>query len=116
MASQSRDGAARTVTTVVDMSKAFDSVDHGVLLTKLEWYGVDVEWFRSYLSGRTPMLLSPRCLCVWGGAPKVLNHKVQRVLNFSARVIIGGRKYGHITPMLKPLTDYRGANRTPLRW
>ena len=36
----------------VDLSKAFDSVDHGVLLTKLEWYGVDVEWFRSYLSGR----------------------------------------------------------------
>ena len=38
--------------TAVDLSKAFDSVDHGVLLTKLEWYGVDVEWFRSYLSGR----------------------------------------------------------------
>ena len=38
--------------TAVDLCKAFDSVDHGVLLTKLEWYGVDAEWFRSYLSGR----------------------------------------------------------------
>ena len=264
--------------TAVDLSKAFDSVDHGVLLTKLEWYGVDVEWFRSDLSGRkqvvrggkltlpmtcgvpqgsivgpclftlfindlpgfithghliqyadgtvhidsaspddsglaslkrrlettmfelkswftanslkmnekkTDFLLigskpnlkkskdfrinigesfiyasdslkflgvtlssdlsweahislivnkcnailvslnrirhyftrealntiiqayvSPHvtyCLCVWGGAPKVLLHKVQKVINFSARVIVGGRKFDHITPVLKSL-------------
>ena len=44
----------------VDLSKAFDSVDHGVLLTKLEWYGVDVEWFRSYLSGRKQVVRDGR--------------------------------------------------------
>ena len=38
--------------TAADLSKAFDSVDHGVLLTKLGWYGIDPTWFRSYLSGR----------------------------------------------------------------
>ena len=38
--------------TAVDLSKAFDSVDHGVLLSKLGWYGIDPTWFRSYLSGR----------------------------------------------------------------
>ena len=38
--------------TSIDLSKAFDSVDHGVLLTKLQWHGVDPAWFRSYLDGR----------------------------------------------------------------
>ena len=38
--------------TSVDLSKAFDSVDHEVLLAKLQWYGIDPRWFRSYLDGR----------------------------------------------------------------
>ena len=36
--------------------KAFDSVDHGVLLTKLGWYGIDPDWFRSYLGGRRQLV------------------------------------------------------------
>ena len=36
-----------------NLSKAFDSVDHDALLTKLPWYGItDVSWFSSYLSNR----------------------------------------------------------------
>ena len=42
--------------TAADLSKAFDSVDHGVLLSKLGWYGIDPEWFRSYLSGRRQLV------------------------------------------------------------
>ena len=38
--------------TSVDLSRAFDSVDHDILLTKLSWYGIDPTWFRSYLDGR----------------------------------------------------------------
>ena len=33
----------------LDLSKVFDSVDHGVLLDKLEWYRVSTAWFRNYL-------------------------------------------------------------------
>ena len=38
--------------TSIDLSKAFDSVSHDVLLTKLQWYGIDPRWFHSYLVDR----------------------------------------------------------------
>ena len=42
-------------TVLIDVSKAFDSIDHSLLLKKLDAYGVeDVEmtWFADYLSGK----------------------------------------------------------------
>ena len=37
----------------IDLQKAFDCVDHGILLQKLRIMGVgNLDWFRSYLSGR----------------------------------------------------------------
>ena len=49
------EGEICTITTA-DLSKAFDSVDHGVLLAKLGWYGIDSSWFASYLSGRSQVV------------------------------------------------------------
>ena len=42
-------------TVFVNLKKAFDTVDHNVLLQKLNHYGVqelDLQWFESYLSNR----------------------------------------------------------------
>ena len=51
--SQRIDGGQVASLTTVDPSKAFDSVDHDVLLMKLGWCGVQsTGWFRSYLSER----------------------------------------------------------------
>ena len=41
---------------LLDLQKAFDTVDHTILLNKLKWLGADdltVQWFSSYLTGRT---------------------------------------------------------------
>ena len=38
---------------LLDVRKAFDSVDHTILTTKLEAMGIDSTWFASYLQGRS---------------------------------------------------------------
>uniref|UniRef100_A0A8C6KQ30 Reverse transcriptase domain-containing protein n=1 Tax=Nothobranchius furzeri TaxID=105023 RepID=A0A8C6KQ30_NOTFU len=49
--------AINSVLNVEDYSAAFDTVDHAVLFSRLEhWVGISgtaLEWFRSYLAGRT---------------------------------------------------------------
>lgn len=49
------DRSEKVVCAFLDLKKAFDVVDHNVLLQKLAQHGVtgkEHEWFESYLSGR----------------------------------------------------------------
>ena len=50
---------------MIDLSAAFDMVDHPILLEKLRLFGLEepvVQWFQSYLSGRSQSVLIDGCL------------------------------------------------------
>ena len=49
------DNKEYTMGVFIDLSKAFDTVNHDILLAKLKHYGIrgiSLKWFESYLSGR----------------------------------------------------------------
>ena len=48
-------GGNFTGIVLLALQKAFDTVNHSILLNKLKWLGADdltVQWFRLYLTGR----------------------------------------------------------------
>ena len=49
------DNGCQNLTLLLELQKAFDTVDHKILLKKLDYYGIkdnDLSWFESYLSNR----------------------------------------------------------------
>ena len=52
---EAMDAKKVTLVVLLDLSRAFDSIDHATLLAKLQALGVSrasLDWFKSYLSGR----------------------------------------------------------------
>ena len=41
---------------MLDLQKAFDTVDHQILCSKLDIMGIDSTWFKSYLTGRSQVV------------------------------------------------------------
>ena len=54
-----------TLGVFIDLSKAFDTVDHHILIKKLQYYEADgtvLEWFKSYLGNRKQNIGQTNCL------------------------------------------------------
>jgi hypothetical protein len=67
----------QTVVAVLDFSKAFDKVDHSILLSKLEYYGIRGKyhkWIESFLTGRSQRVVidghSSTPISVTSGVPQ----------------------------------------------
>ena len=62
----SMDDGRVTALTFLDLSAAFDTIDHTVLLRRLDdWFrvtGKALDWFRSYLTGRCQRIKLCDCL------------------------------------------------------
>ena len=61
---RSMDKGMVTGVVFLDLAKAFDTVDHQILLQKLGGYGISetsLEWFESYLSARTQVTVHGQC-------------------------------------------------------
>ena len=61
MISNAIDNKSLSLGIFLDLSKAFDSISHKILLQKLSRYGirgVSLKWFNSYLSGRLQYVLN----------------------------------------------------------
>ena len=49
----------------LDIDKCFDTIHHGILLQKLEYYGIQgyaLQWFKQYLTNRTQCVRLGNCL------------------------------------------------------
>ncbi len=51
------DSGASAILVLLDLSAAFDTVDHNILISRLEHYagvrGMALQWFKSYLTNRS---------------------------------------------------------------
>ena len=71
------DSDGNVLSIFLDFSKAFDCVDHSLLLSKLRYYGfrgISLEWFRSYLENRRQFVSvgdsTSSCIDVTNGVPQ----------------------------------------------
>ena len=63
--SNSVDSKKHTLGVFIDLRKAFDTIDHDLLLKKLEFYGIRgvvLKWLKSYLSQREQFVQIDDCL------------------------------------------------------
>ena len=55
-----QDRGELTALSLLDLSAAFDTIDHDLLLSRLtEWFGIDgvvLQWVSSYLTGRSQLV------------------------------------------------------------
>lgn len=133
------DSKNSTLAIYLDLSKAFDTLNHTLLLKKLEHYGIrgiSLQWFKSYLSNRSHYveyqkhksivkniecgvpqgsILGPLLFIIYiNDLPKVLEHTKIILFADDATVYVSGRNidnlYAKLNGELQVLSDWFRAN------
>ena len=91
------DSKKGTILVIIDLSSVFDTIDHSILLSRLELrYGITsvvFEWFRSYLYGRVQLIniddsFSPPHPLTTGVPQGYLSHYMLMTLNSISRLSV----------------------------
>ena len=94
---------------LLDMSAAFDIVDHTILLNKLKLYGFEedsLQWVHSYLTGRS------QCVCINGSLSKLLPVPV----GVPQGSILGPLFYTLFTNELPEVVHHHDQHQVPDTW
>ena len=76
------DSTSITVAAFLDLRKAFDVINHGIVLSKLNKAGItgiSYNWFKTYLTND---------LIIWIDCSKVMSDKLERLQNQALRSIL----------------------------
>ncbi|KAF7244356.1 LINE-1 retrotransposable element ORF2 protein [Varanus komodoensis] len=115
-----RDRGSASLLVLLDLSAAFDAIDHGILLDRLAGLGVGgtaLQWFRSYLNGRfQKVVLGDYDSAPWQLYPLLFNVYMKRLGEVIRRCGLRNHQYTDDTQLYLSFSTNPGEAVAVLNW